>query len=108
MLRLVSASALFVRALPVLRNGGPSELTALGLVALVIGVLLLAGLWTPVAGAVLMVVSFWRAATVPGDPWALILLGTLGGALVLLGPGAWSIDARLFGWKRIDVRERKG
>jgi len=30
----------------------------------------------------------------------------MGAALVLVGPGAWSIDRRLFGWKRIDVRER--
>ena len=90
-----------------LRTGVPNGLTGLAILALAIGTLLLAGLWTPIAGTVLMVVSFWRAATQPGDPWALILLGTLGGALVLLGPGAWSIDARLFGWKRIDVRERK-
>ena len=27
----------------------------------------------------------------------------MGAALELVGPGAWSVDARLFGWKRIDV-----
>ena len=25
----------------------------------------------------------------------------------LLGPGAWSVDARLFGWKRIDIENQK-
>jgi putative oxidoreductase len=34
-------------------------------------------------------------------------LGALGAALALLGPGAWSVDARLFGWKRLDIRSRK-
>jgi hypothetical protein len=37
------------------------------------------------------------------DPWIHILLGTLGCALAMLGPGAWSIDARLFGRKRIRI-----
>jgi len=23
----------------------------------------------------------------------------------MLGPGAWSVDARLFGWKRIDLQD---
>jgi hypothetical protein len=25
----------------------------------------------------------------------------------LIGPGAWSIDARLFGWRRLEIRDRK-
>ena len=53
------------------------------------------------------VLGLWHAVSQPGDPWASILLGTLGGALALLGPGAWSVDARLFGWKRIDPRGRR-
>jgi uncharacterized membrane protein YphA (DoxX/SURF4 family) len=36
-----------------------------------------------------------------------ILLATLGTAVALLGPGAWSVDARLFGWKRINIPNRK-
>ena len=29
-------------------------------------------------------------------------------SLALVGPGAWSVDARLFGWKRINVHDREG
>jgi uncharacterized membrane protein YphA (DoxX/SURF4 family) len=43
------------------------------------------------------------AFSYPADPWKHILLGALGIALAMLGPGAWSVDARLFGRKRIQI-----
>jgi putative oxidoreductase len=71
------------------------------------GILLLAGLWTPIAGALVMVIELLNVFSQAGDPWIPILLGTLGAALALLGPGGWSVDAYLFGWKRIDPPDRK-
>jgi uncharacterized membrane protein YphA (DoxX/SURF4 family) len=71
------------------------------------GLLLLVGLWTPVAGLLVLVLEGWHVFSQPQDPWTHILLATLGGALALLGPGSWSVDARLFGWKRIDIRDRR-
>ncbi len=103
-MRLVAASVLMADALPSVRNGTPEKM-ALALLALGAGVLLLVGLWTPFTGTLVAVLGFWAAATQPGDLWAKIQLGTFGVALALLGPGAWSIDARLFGWKRIEVRD---
>jgi putative oxidoreductase len=71
----------------------------------VAGLLLCAGLWTPIAGSTLSVVALWSAFSEHGDVWAEILLATMAAALAMLGPGAWSIDARLFGRKRL-IREQ--
>lgn len=67
------------------------------------GILFLVGLWTPVAGTLIAGIELWIAFTQPGDPWMSIILATLGGTVALIGPGAWSIDARLFGRKHIDT-----
>ena len=65
------------------------------------GILLLAGLWTPVAGAIVALVEVWIAFSRGGNPSFPVMLASLGAALAMIGPGAWSIDARLFGRKRI-------
>jgi len=36
------------------------------------------------------------------------MAGVVCTALVLLGPGAWSVDARLFGWKRVRIGNGNG
>jgi uncharacterized membrane protein YphA (DoxX/SURF4 family) len=69
------------------------------------GILLLVGLWTPVTGALVAIAEVWIAFSRPGDPWIRIILATLGATLAMIGPGAWSIDARLFGRKHIDISE---
>jgi len=76
---------------------------ALHVLAIADAVLLVAGLWTPVAGLLLASLELSSLFSHPADPLGKILLATLGVALVLLGPGAWSIDARLYGWKRIEL-----
>jgi uncharacterized membrane protein YphA (DoxX/SURF4 family) len=65
------------------------------------GLLLCAGLWTPIAGGVVSVFALWSTFSPTRDCWALILLAAVGAALAMLGPGAWSVDARLFGRKRL-------
>jgi uncharacterized membrane protein YphA (DoxX/SURF4 family) len=104
-MRLVAGIALTGNAITTLRIQTPIEPVILHVLAIGAGMLLLAGLWTPVSGASIAVYELWNIFSQPGDPWAKILLGTLGMALALLGPGAWSVDARLFGWKRIDIRD---
>jgi hypothetical protein len=70
------------------------------------GLLLLAGLWTPVMGVLVGILELWIAIARPGDLWNPMLLLALGLSLAMLGPGAWSVDALLFGRKRIEIRDR--
>jgi uncharacterized membrane protein YphA (DoxX/SURF4 family) len=105
-MRLVAGIALVVRAVAILYGRpqlGPAILQVLEAGA---GLLLLAGLWTPIAGALVAVIYILDIFSHSGDQWTNILLGTLCGALALLGPGAWSVDAHLFGWKRINIRDK--
>lgn len=70
------------------------------------GLLIVVGLWTPVAGTLCALVELWAAASEPGDPWARVLAAALGGGLAVLGPGAYSVDARTYGRRRISTRMR--
>ena len=106
-MRLVVGLALVIRRINELQSGPPIGVAIIHVLAIAVGILLLAGLWTPIAGALLTIIEIWSALSHPHDPWSYIPLGTLGAALAMLGPGAWSVDARLFGWKRIDIRDPK-
>jgi putative oxidoreductase len=66
--------------------------------------LLLAGLWTPVAGVAIAVLELCTIVSGTNGMENAILLATLGAALAVLGPGSYSVDAKLFGRKRIQIR----
>jgi putative oxidoreductase len=70
------------------------------------GVLLLVGFCTPVAGSVIVLVELWVALMRGENPHFLLLLVSLGAGLAMIGPGAWSIDAHLFGRKHIGISPR--
>ena len=74
---------------------------ALQIVGAASGLLILGGLWTPVVGVLAGIVEVWIAFTQPGtQSWAIMLAG-LAISLAMIGPGAWSIDARLYGRKQL-------
>ena len=104
-MRLVGGSAFVAQSVATLQGGSSTAVVA-PVLAIVAGFLLLAGLWTPIAGALGACLGIWFAVTLTEEPLASVLLAAIGAALALIGPGAWSIDARLFGWKRIDVRRQ--
>jgi uncharacterized membrane protein YphA (DoxX/SURF4 family) len=77
------------------------------LLAVGTGVLLLAGLWTPVSGTLAAILQLWVAFSGVDHLRAVLLVAALGAALAMLGPGAWSVDARLFGRKRVYIPNRR-
>ena len=107
LMRLGAGVALIDRGVMGLGGGPTNHLPVLSVITAVAGLLLLVGLWTPIAGTLVAIIEVWKISQHVGDPWIYILLATLSSALALLGPGAWSVDARLFGWKRLDIPPRK-
>jgi uncharacterized membrane protein YphA (DoxX/SURF4 family) len=75
-------------------------LVVLQIVGAAAGLLILGGLWTPVAGVLAGIVEVWIGLSQPGTQSALVL-ATLGISLAMIGPGAWSIDAQLYGRKQL-------
>jgi uncharacterized membrane protein YphA (DoxX/SURF4 family) len=74
--------------------------------AIVGGVLLLIGFFTPMAGVLVVIVELWTALSRADNLRICIVLAVVGAALAMLGPGSWSVDAWLFGRKRIDIGDR--
>ncbi len=108
LMRLVVGCALIVRASSMLwRDPPPINTTITSALLVGSGILLVPGLWTPIAGTLVALTEIWQILTFPGDPWVPVLLGTIGGALAMLGPGLWSVDARLFGWRLVEAPPRK-
>ena len=69
-------------------------------------ILLLIGLWTPLAGGLIAMAELALAVTHPAERWTFVHFAALATALAMLGPGGCSLDARLFGRKQIQIPHR--
>jgi putative oxidoreductase len=76
------------------------------LLAAVAGVFLILGFWTPLAGALAAIIELWLGLSNLKEFWPPITASAIAAGLTMLGPGAWSLDARLFGRKRISFGGR--
>jgi uncharacterized membrane protein YphA (DoxX/SURF4 family) len=105
LLRVATGTALAIHCWQSLESGR-LELITLHLVAMLIGMLLLIGLWTRITGVIVVAVELSGMYSHNCNLWLSVLLSSLGAALSLLGPGCWSVDARISGWKRINIPRR--
>jgi uncharacterized membrane protein YphA (DoxX/SURF4 family) len=79
------------------------------LAAAAAGILLICGFFTSVAGAAIVLAEIWMFFS-PGVEdhsalWIRLLLAALGASAAMLGPGAWSVDAKRFGRKVFEISE---
>jgi len=103
LLRLVVGSFLIHDGIVGLMGPPQRESIVLQVIAAMAAIFLLIGLWTPIAGTLVMLTEICVSLGGTDHLRSVILLATIAIAIAILGPGAQSIDAVLFGRKRLDV-----
>jgi uncharacterized membrane protein YphA (DoxX/SURF4 family) len=112
LLRMTVGLSLAVQGGACLAGGAPGRWAwTVGLLGLATGASLLIGFLTPVAGSLaeLLSVGFafsWLPSSTPdvlgGEP-ATVFMVVMAAAVLLLGPGAFSLDARWFGRREVVI-----
>lgn len=110
LLRLLTGITLITAGIVHVYQGSDRMEDALQVIGVAAGIVLIVGLFTPVAGALAAVAKTWIAlsqiSSHSADPWLATAQAALAAGLAMIGPGAWSIDARRYGRKRIDLSDR--
>lgn len=103
LIRVAAGVALITTAGERVYFGEHIGLLILGIFTIADGALLAAGLWTPLAGFLALALSISDVLIYREGLYSAILLSCMGAGVAFIGPGALSIDAWLFGLKRIDI-----
>jgi uncharacterized membrane protein YphA (DoxX/SURF4 family) len=103
LIRIAAGAALITTGREKIYFGEHLGFLILGVFTIADGVLLTAGLWTPLAGFFALALSTSDVLIHHEGLCPAILLACLGAGLAFIGPGALSVDAWLFGLKRIDI-----
>jgi uncharacterized membrane protein YphA (DoxX/SURF4 family) len=102
-LRLAAGSLLLAQGIGRFVPGARWEAITPATVGIAAGLLLLIGLWTPVGCLLAVMAESWLLFVGGIAPQPAILLLSIGVAVAMLGPGSWSIDAVLFGRRRLEI-----
>lgn len=104
LLRLAAGMLLVYDGTVALMSGAHLEMTIVQSVAIASGILLVVGFWTPIAGSLVFFVELLFVFLGTTQIETNVLLGVLGVALAVLGPGHRSLDALCYGRKRFVIR----
>jgi putative oxidoreductase len=100
---LVAAVLIYCVTARIAEDSAPAALPQL--IGAVLSIFILIGLWTPLFGTLTCLDEIWILFSRAGDLRIPIILATLSATLAMIGPGAWSVDAWLYGRKHIEMTD---
>jgi putative oxidoreductase len=103
LLRLAAGGSLIAERILMVVPMPPSPEWEIHIMLVFVGLCLCLGIWTPVMGVLEAITEVMIALSHPAQYQTHILIAVLALGLAMLGPGAWSIDAMIFGRKRITI-----
>jgi len=103
LLRCAAAFALISDSVAGFTPAAPGSTLFLPTLGIAVGLLLVAGLWTPVAAIALVTIELGYATQHVWTDHSHTFVAVVGVSLAMLGPGTWSVDASLYGRMRIDL-----
>jgi putative oxidoreductase len=106
LMRLVIGFALMRICVPALLNDPSIPIAIMSVLLGGSAIFLVVGLYTAIVGTLVALIEIGGMFMSHGQSLLYLLIAASGAALAMLGPGAWSVDARLFGWRRIEPSPR--
>jgi putative oxidoreductase len=103
LLRVATGGTAIAHGVAVLLGGVAFPIAVFHVLLILVGALLLAGLWTPIAAIFVTLSAIAEMILRSSLRPELLAMAIMAAAIALLGPGAWSVDARLYGWKQIKI-----